>query len=139
MSLEITSPGSSTLSLEQPSTISAVIGSAGAMSVSVVQPTELTALINQPSPYIVVMQAPSLLDVTITSGYIPSDTKISPDFSYTGDLLTRIDYINGSYSLLTYGVDDLLTRVDYINNGVTVRKDFSYTGDQLDFMLQTTL
>jgi len=65
---------------------------------------------------------------------------IGPEFTYDGDgLLTRIDYDDGSYKLLTYS-DDKLDQIDfYIFGGATIRKSFNYSGDTLASIDQTTL
>ena len=51
----------------------------------------------------------------------------SPDPTYTDEVLTRVDYSDGSYKTLTY-TDGLLTQVDYVQSGFqTIRKTLSYT------------
>lgn len=49
----------------------------------------------------------------------------SPQFTYTAGVLTRIDYEDSSYKLLTYD-DGTLNRVDYVKDGATTRKEFVY-------------
>lgn len=62
-----------------------------------------------------------------------------PEFTYTGGVLTRIDYDDGSYKLLSY-TDDVLTRVDLvIFGGDTIRKDFVYASGTLIRIDQSTL
>jgi hypothetical protein len=52
----------------------------------------------------------------------------SPVMTYTGDLLTRIDYASGHYKTMTYAAG-LLTQVDYVTGAVTTRKTFAYNPD----------
>lgn len=62
-----------------------------------------------------------------------------PEFTYTDEVLTRIDYDDGSYKLLSY-TDDVLTRVDLvIYGGDTIRKDFVYSSGVLIRIDQSTL
>ena len=64
---------------------------------------------------------------------------ISPDFTYTLDVLTRIDYAGvDEYKTFTYGGGGELSVVDYISNGITKRKEFFYgTGGELDYVTQS--
>lgn len=63
---------------------------------------------------------------------------ISPDFTYTAGVLTRIDYAGGEYKTFTYGGGGELTVVDYISNGITKRKEFFYgVGGELDYITQS--
>jgi hypothetical protein len=51
----------------------------------------------------------------------------SPTPTYTGGVLTRIDYANGSYKTFTY-TGDLVTQIDFVRPGLaTIRKTISYT------------
>lgn len=52
----------------------------------------------------------------------------SPVLSYTGGLLTRIDYVSGNYKTLTYS-GSTLTQVQYILPGRTITKSFAYNID----------
>lgn len=59
----------------------------------------------------------------------------SPDFTYDGSgNLTQIDYPAGEQKLFTYNGSGDLTRLDYIRDGVTLRKDFIYSGGNLDYI-----
>ena len=66
---------------------------------------------------------------------------ISPDFTYTGDVLTRIDYAGvDEYKTFAYGGGGELSVVDYISNGITKRKEFFYGGGgELDYITQSYL
>jgi hypothetical protein len=59
---------------------------------------------------------------------------VKPDstLTYTGTLLTRVDYADGRYKELTYTLGQL-TQVDCVDPGVpsTIRKTLGYTGNQL--------
>lgn len=60
-----------------------------------------------------------------------------PAFTYTGGVLTRIDYDSGNYKLFTYG-GGVVTRIDYIRGATTIRKDFTYNLDgTLAYITQT--
>jgi len=61
-----------------------------------------------------------------------------PAFTYTGDLLTRIDYDDASYKLLDY-TGDLLSQIDFVRGAVTYRKTFNYSGDVLTSIDETTI
>lgn len=53
----------------------------------------------------------------------------SPTPTYTGGVLTRIDYANGSHKTFTYTAG-LLTRIDFVRPGLsTIRKTLSYTDE----------
>lgn len=54
----------------------------------------------------------------------------SPSYTRTAGILTRIDYADGSYKTLTYNSGKLV-RTNYVKDGVTVRKDFTYTNGDL--------
>ena len=64
---------------------------------------------------------------------------ISPDFTFVGDVLTRIDYAGvDEYKTFAYGGGGELSVVDYISNGITKRKEFFYgTGGELDYITQS--
>lgn len=49
----------------------------------------------------------------------------SPELTYSGGLLSRIDYENGSYKVFTYNTG-VLSRVDYVIDSKTFRKDLVY-------------
>jgi hypothetical protein len=67
------------------------------------------------------------------------DTAISPQPTYTGDILTRVDYADGSYKLLTY-TNELLTQVDYVRTGFpTIRKTLSYINGIWDGTVETEI
>lgn len=78
------------------------------------------------------------LHVLSDYGSIPEP--IDPDFSYDGGgNLTQIDYSAGEQKIFTYNGSGDLTRLDYIRDGVTLRKDFTYLGGDLDFITETYL
>ena len=52
----------------------------------------------------------------------------SPLFTYTGGLLTRVDYESGNYKTFTYA-DGQLSQSQYIRFGVTITKVFNYNLD----------
>lgn len=64
--------------------------------------------------------------------------EVSPDFTYTGGLLSRVDYASGNYKEFFY-VAGKLDRVEYHRIGApTVVKSFFYTVDgSLDYITQT--
>jgi hypothetical protein len=61
----------------------------------------------------------------------------SPVFTYSSGLLTGITYSDGSTKIFTY-VSGQLSQIDLIKGTTTTRKTFSYTGDQLDSITETT-
>lgn len=63
---------------------------------------------------------------------------ISPDLSYTTGTLTRVDYANGDYKLLSY-TGTLLTQIDWVLSDKIIRKTLTYAGSQLDFVTQQEL
>ena len=69
----------------------------------------------------------------------PPSWPSSPDFTYNlSDQLIQIDYISGEQKVFTYSGDQL-TRVDYIIGTTTYRKDFTYTvGGLLDYITTST-
>jgi len=76
----------------------------------------------------------------VVLGDQPDPDPISPDFTYGGGgELTQIDYPSGEQKIFTYNGSGDLTRLDYIRDGVTLRKDFTYLGGDLDFITETYL
>jgi hypothetical protein len=68
-------------------------------------------------------------DVTIDStGKATVFQEKGPTFTYTGSLLTRIDYDSGNYKLLTYS-GSTLTQTQYILPDKTITKVFNYNLD----------
>ena len=66
----------------------------------------------------------------------------SPEFTYSGGLLVRIDYVDGSDAVKTfvYYPDGKLDYVDLVRDGVTTRKTAVYgSDDELLALPQTTL
>lgn len=61
-----------------------------------------------------------------------------PDFTYNvGGELTQIDYDDGSQKIFSYNGNGDLTQLDYIRNGLTLRKQFFYTGGgDLDYITE---
>lgn len=67
------------------------------------------------------------------------DPPQAPAFTYTGGVLTRIDYgSDGSFKLFTY-TSGVLTRVEHFILGRTVRKDFTYASGVLTAITRTVL
>jgi hypothetical protein len=48
--------------------------------------------------------------------------------TYTGGLLTRVDYDSGNYKTFTY-TSGVLTQLDYVVGATTTRKTFNYNPD----------
>jgi hypothetical protein len=73
----------------------------------------------------------TVYDVIEQDGSIKSpvvDSHLKPktsEYTYTGSNLTRVDYADGSFKVLSY-TGSTLTRVEYTINGSTWRKDFTY-------------
>lgn len=62
-----------------------------------------------------------------------------PAFTYSGGVVTRIDYDSGNYKLFTYS-GGVVTRIDYIRGATTIRKDFTYNLDgTLAYITQTEI
>lgn len=63
-----------------------------------------------------------------------------PSFTYTGDVLTRIDYNDGSYKTLSY-VDGYLSVMDFHRYGETdiIRKTFSYSLGKISQIEETII
>lgn len=75
-------------------------------------------------------------DVSWAAGGAPSEG--SATLTYTGGLLTRIDYASGNYKVFTY-TGETLDRVDYVVGAVTTRRAFTYDGSgNLITITQTT-
>lgn len=62
----------------------------------------------------------------------------APSFTYTGGVLTRIDYPDGSYKTLTYS-SGVLASVKYVNNGVTVTKTLNYSSGVLSSISESVM
>lgn len=62
----------------------------------------------------------------------------SPVFTYSGDKLTGITYVDGSTKILSY-TGELLTQMDLLRNGITTRKVFSYNSGLLINITETIL
>jgi hypothetical protein len=66
----------------------------------------------------------------------------SPEFTYSGGLLTRVDYQDGTnaFKVLAYLPDGSLDYVELTRDGVTIRKTAVYgVGGELIALPQTTL
>jgi len=59
------------------------------------------------------------------------DDLTGPEFTYTGDLLTQVDYDDGSYKTFSYTGSRLDESVLYLISGTVITKTFNYTGDTL--------
>lgn len=71
------------------------------------------------------------------SGGSSGSTAISPTFTYTTGALTRVDYADGTYKVLTYS-GGVLTQLDYVRpSSTTIRKVFNYTTGTLTSITQT--
>jgi hypothetical protein len=68
----------------------------------------------------------------------PPGRPFGPDLTYDiGGNLTQIDYDDGSQKLFSYNVGGDLTQLDFIQDGVTLRKEFFYTGGgDLDYITE---
>ena len=55
----------------------------------------------------------------------------NPNFTYTSGILTRVDYDQGEYKILTYNADDQLTTVTLYkpNGNITNTKTLTYNAD----------
>jgi hypothetical protein len=62
----------------------------------------------------------------------------SPVFTHTTGKLTGVSYSDGSTKVLSY-TGELLTKVDLLRNSITTRKVFTYSGDTLINIVETTL
>ena len=54
--------------------------------------------------------------------------EIGPALTYTGGVLTRIDYDSGNYKTFSY-INGVLVQLDYVVGIVTTRKTFNYNPD----------
>jgi len=63
---------------------------------------------------------------------------INPTFTYTAGVLTSISYSGGESKIFTY-TGDLLTQLDFIQGTTTVRKTFNYTAGVLTSITEVTL
>lgn len=52
--------------------------------------------------------------------------EVNPQYTYSGDNLTRIDYDSGNYKTFEYDLNDILIRVSFTKGSVTYVKDFNY-------------
>jgi hypothetical protein len=58
-----------------------------------------------------------------------------PSFTYVNGDVSQIDYDGGEQKLFTYNVGGDLEQVDFIQDGLTLRKEFVYTGGgDLDYV-----
>jgi hypothetical protein len=62
----------------------------------------------------------------------------SPTFTYTSGTLTGITYEDGSSKTLTYAGDQL-QRIDLLRGGITYRKQFNYSGQNLVSITETLI
>lgn len=119
-----------------PSAALVVSGDAGRVTVSGGQPVRVVARdapVRVSSPVV----APTIIEVC-KSG-IPAVVDfvwpLKPDATLTydaSDVLTRIDYVDGTFKVLSYDGSGKLTQVQGPNkDGNTVTKTLSYTGDLL--------
>jgi len=70
----------------------------------------------------------------------PDLEPIEPDFTYSGGVLSQIDYANGEQKIFSYNGGGQLEQLDFIADGVTLRKLFFYTGGgDLDYITQAYL
>jgi len=53
----------------------------------------------------------------------------NPTFTYTGALLTRVDYDNGSFKDLTYDASGKLEQLQFTNGSTLSTKDFLYDAE----------
>ena len=106
---------------------------------------ELVNNIDPQNPVVITPDADDIDDFDTSNKFVTSEDleKINqinllknPVFSYTGDLLTRIDYEGGLFKILSYANDILQTLV-FFNGTSTITKTFNYTGDRLTSITQT--
>jgi len=67
-----------------------------------------------------------------------ASTAVGPLITRTGDLVTRIDYDDGSYKVFSY-TGSRLDRIDYVHGGATTRKDLVYSAGLLVEIVQTEI
>jgi hypothetical protein len=69
----------------------------------------------------------------------PAISEKGPAFTYSGGLVSRIDYDSGAYKTLAFS-GGKLSQVDYIKDGATIRKVFVYDNSgKLTEIIQTSL
>lgn len=62
----------------------------------------------------------------------------SPFFTYSGEVLTRIDYLSdSSFKIFSYS-GEFLTRLEHFLTDYTIKKDFTYASGILVNIIQTT-
>lgn len=81
--------------------------------------------------------AGDMLDPSVYSAS-GSSAPIGPEITWTGDLVTRVDYDGGEYKVYTY-TGTRLDRVDFVRGATTTRKDFVYTDGRLTAINQTEI
>ena len=60
-----------------------------------------------------------------------------PAFTFTGELITRIDYDGGEYKLLTYNADESVNTVTLTIGDDVTTKTFNYEGGNLTSITQS--
>jgi len=60
-----------------------------------------------------------------------------PAFTFTGELITRIDYDGGEYKLLTYNADESVNTVTLTDGDDVTTKTFNYEGGNLTSISQS--
>lgn len=69
----------------------------------------------------------------------PATSEKGPAFTYTGGLVSRVDYDSGAYKTLSYA-SGRLAQVDYVKDGTTIRKTFFYdNAGTLTEVVETTI
>jgi len=60
-----------------------------------------------------------------------------PAFTFTGELITRIDYDGGAYKVLTYNADESVNTVTLTDGDDVTTKTFNYEGGNLTSISQS--
>ena len=61
----------------------------------------------------------------------------NPDFTYSAGNLSQVDYSGGEQKSLTYNGSGDFTQLDFVRDGLTYRKEFTYTvGGDLDYITE---
>jgi len=67
-------------------------------------------------------------DGVVVVGGDDTTSLTSASFTYTGDLVTRIDYDGGEYKTISYNGDDTVSTIVWYRTADTVTKTFTYDG-----------
>ena len=64
-------------------------------------------------------------------------TLTGPSFTFTGELITRIDYDGAAFKVLTYNADESVNTVTLTIGDDVTTKTFNYTGGNLTSITQS--